>query len=108
MARLQDRAVPGRAPSASMGLRPGGDGGALRVVVFAPRATAARAQPEDRLSRAGYGPRPPAPAVLAELSRSRQGLRRPDAAAPGPRRGDAAQAQGHGLGVPRGRALARQ
>src|SRR5205085_10458507 len=81
MASLQDRAVAGRAPAAAVGVRAGGDGRPLRLVVFAPGETSPRIQPEDRLPRAATRPGGAASNVPAELPRPREGVRRPDAAA---------------------------
>src|SRR5439155_4249645 len=99
LASIQGGPVAGGAYAASVGLRAGGHGCALRLVVFAPGEAASRVQPEGRMSGAGARSNCSAPDLVVELSKSRQGLRRPDAASDGSGRGDAASAQGAGLGI---------
>src|SRR6266508_1574534 len=108
MARLQAGAVTGRAVAALVGVCPRRPGRPACVVVLAAGPAAPRVQPQDRLPGARQRPQSPQAALAAELPQPRQGLRRPDAAAEGEGRDDAAAAEGKRLGVSRGGAGAGQ
>src|SRR2546425_6911184 len=101
MARLQSRPVAGGAPAQVVGVCARGRGGPCGVVVFSAGAAAPRVQLENRVPGAARRSGSSTPSVEVELSESRQGLRRPDAASRRSDRGHATAAQREGIGASR-------